>query len=60
MIEIIEEHNCSICGEKLKKESFNPYPIRTLGECCKDCYEKVEQARKELSVVDILPIQVKL
>lgn len=59
-MEIIETNNCSICGEPLKKETFNPYPLRTTSECCKDCYEKVVEERKALDILSSLPIEVKL
>lgn len=59
-MEIIETNNCSMCGEPLKKETFNPYPLRTTGECCKNCYEKVVEERKALNILSSLPIEVKL
>lgn len=57
---IVEEHKCSICGEALKKETFNPYPIRTVGECCKECYDKVEAEKLSNNVMASLPVEVKL
>lgn len=59
-MEIIETNNCSMCGEPLKKETFNPYPLKTTGECCKNCYEKVVEERKVLDILSSLPIEVKL
>lgn len=59
-MEIIETNNCSMCGEPLKNETFNPYPLRTIGRCCKSCYEKVVEERNALNILSLLPIEVKL
>ena len=46
----MKEFECVICGKKAKGNGNNPWPVKTIGECCDKCnIEKVVPARIVLS-----------